>query len=196
MKPRRFITAIVFVAALVEASPALAHCDALDGPVVKAAMRALDTRQIAHVLVWVQEPHEADVRQAFERTIAVRALSAEGKALADHYFFETVVRLHRTSEGEPYTGLKPAGLDLGPAIPAADKALSQVDVDPVAKLIGAAIDRGLRQRFAAAVAARRFDQTDVRAGRDAVEAYINFLHYVERLYAAASATEVTHEREH
>ena len=34
---------------------ALAHCDGLDGPVVKAAQRALETRNAALVLIWVQE---------------------------------------------------------------------------------------------------------------------------------------------
>ena len=47
------------------------------------------------------------------------APSAEARELADRYFFETLVRIHRAGEGAPYTGLKPAGRDLGPAVPAA-----------------------------------------------------------------------------
>ncbi|HET9384793.1 MAG TPA: hypothetical protein VFO67_06570 [Gemmatimonadales bacterium] len=34
---------------------ALAHCDGLDGPVVQAARRALETRNPALVPIWVQE---------------------------------------------------------------------------------------------------------------------------------------------
>ena len=43
--------------------------------------------------------------------------------MADLYFFETVVRVHRAGEGAAYNGLKPAGLDEGPVIPIAEKAI-------------------------------------------------------------------------
>jgi hypothetical protein len=62
---------------------ALAHCDGLDGPVVKAAQRALETRNPALVLIWVQEQDEPEIRKAFEQTLAVRALSPQAKELAD-----------------------------------------------------------------------------------------------------------------
>jgi hypothetical protein len=93
---------------------ALAHCDGLDGPVVKAAQRALETRNPALVLIWVQEKDEREIQTAFEQTLAVRELSPQAKALADRFFFETLVRVHRAGEGAPFTGLKPAGRDLGP----------------------------------------------------------------------------------
>lgn len=90
---------------------ALAHCDGLDGPVVKAAQRALETRNPALVLIWVQEQDEPEIRKAFEQTLAVRALSSQARELADRFFFETLVRVHRAGEGAPFTGLKPAGRD-------------------------------------------------------------------------------------
>jgi hypothetical protein len=86
---------------------ASAHCDSLDGPVVKAAQQALDTRDVSAVLIWVGAGDEAEIRAAFEQTLAVRALDVRARSLADRYFFETVVRLHRAGEGAPYTGLKP-----------------------------------------------------------------------------------------
>jgi len=90
---------------------ALAHCDGLDGPVVKAAQRALETRNPALVLIWVQEEDEREIQTAFEQTLAVRELSPQAKALADRFFFETLVRVHRAGEGAPFTGLKLAGRD-------------------------------------------------------------------------------------
>ena len=57
------------------------------------------------------------------------------------YFFETLVRLHRAGEGAPYTGLKPAGRDLGPAIPAADRALETGDVEPLVRLLVGSVAR-------------------------------------------------------
>jgi hypothetical protein len=95
----------------------LGHCDGLDGPVVSLARRALDAGNVNLVLPWVREQDEAEVREAFAHALAVRKLGGEAKDLADRHFFETLVRVHRAGEGAPYTGLKPAGRDLGPAIP-------------------------------------------------------------------------------
>ena len=172
-----------------------AHCDGLDGPVVKAAQRALDSRDPAYVLIWVQAKDEPEIEAAFEQAVAVRALSPQAKALADRYFFETVVRVHRAGEGAPYTGLKPAGRDLGPAIPAADRALDESSVEPIAKLLTNAMDERLREHFHEAIAAKGFNADDIAAGRKYVEAYVEFIHYVERLYEAATTSAHGHFEE-
>ena len=161
---------------------ALAHCDGLDGPVVKAAQRALETRNPAFVLIWVQERDEPEIRKAFEQTLAVRALSSQARELADRFFFETLVRLHRAGEGAPFTGLKPAGRDLGPAIPAADEAVRAGSVEPVRHLLTVAIQERLRQRFGEVMATKMFERDDVAAGRAYVKAYVEFIHFVELLY--------------
>lgn len=179
--------ALVFAAAALlfsTASPARAHCDSLDGPVVKAAQRALDTGNVNLVLIWVQKADEPEIREAFERTLAVRRLSPEARELADLYFFEMLVRIHRAGEGEPYTGLKPAGLDLGPAIPAADKALESGSTEDVEELLTQAMWDGVQERFRRARARRLYRPGDVVAGREYVEAYVVFLHYVETVYQA------------
>src|SRR5664279_1910712 len=111
------------------------HCDGMDGPVVQAAQRALARGDVNLVLIWVQANDEAEIRKVFAKTMAVRKLNAEARELADLYFFERLVRIHRAGEGAPYTGLKPAGRDLGPAIPAADKAIETGAVEPLVKLI-------------------------------------------------------------
>ena len=168
-------------------APALAHCDGHDGPVVKAAQRALDTGNPAHALIWVSEKEEGEVRAAFEQARAVRGLGPQARALADRFFFETLVRLHRAGEGEPYTGLKPAGRDLGPAIPAADEAIRVGSVDPLLRVLTVALDHRLRADFGRAVAAGRFAPDDLAAGRAYVRAYVEFLHVVERVYESATA---------
>jgi hypothetical protein len=162
-----------------------AHCDGLDGPVVKAAQTALDTRNPALVLIWVQAKDEPEIRTAFERTLAVRALSPQAKELADRFFFETVVRVHRAGEGATFTGLEPAGRDLGPAIPAADKAIDEGSVEPVVRLLTEAMQERLRGHFNEVLAARAFKAGDVAAGRGYVKAYVEFIHYVERLHEAS-----------
>ena len=149
---------------------ALAHCDGVDGPVVKAAQRALDTGNPARVLIWVQEKDEPEIRKSFEQTLAVRALGPQAKELADRFFFETVVRVHRAGEGAPFTGLKPAGRDLGPAIPAADEAVRVGSVEPVRHLLTMRIQERLRQQFGEVMASKTFAPDDVAAGRAYVKA--------------------------
>src|SRR5512141_745701 len=100
-----------------------AHCDTMNGPVVKAAQKALEAGDVNLVLVWVQKKDETQIKEAFQKTLAVRKLSPDAKKLADMYFFETLVRIHRAGEGVAYTGLKPADTQFDPGIEAADKAL-------------------------------------------------------------------------
>ena len=182
----RYLLAAVAAAFAFASGPAAAHCDTLDGPVVAAARNALDSGKVALVLVWVQKDDEAAISQAFERARRVRKAGGEAKELADLYFFETLVRVHRAGEGAPYTGLKPAGRDLGPAIPAADRALEDGSVDKLLKVLGDAVRKRLHEHFHHAVARKGFAPDDVRAGREYVEAYVPYIHYVERLWQAAS----------
>ena len=93
------ITAMSAAAALAWAPAAQAHCDTLDGPVVSAARSALDTGNVNLVLVWIQKSDEPEIRSAFERSRNVRRAGGEAKNLADTYFFETLVRVHRAGEG-------------------------------------------------------------------------------------------------
>ncbi len=180
-------TAFLVILGIVVTTPVSAHCDTMDGPVVKAAQEALETGNINLVLIWVQEKDEAQIKEAFNNTIAVRKLSPEAKELADMYFFETLVRVHRAGEGAPYTGLKPAGLDLGPAIPAADEALKTGSPDKLVKLLTDATENGTREEFSKVMEKKNFSADNVSAGREYIEVYVPFIHYVERVYEAATA---------
>jgi len=164
---------------------AIAHCDGMDGPVVMAAQKALETGNVNLVLIWVQKKDETEIKKAFQKTLAVRKLNPEAKELADMYFFETLVRIHRAGEGEPYTGIKPAGRDLGPAIPAGDKAVTDGKLEPLYKLLTDKIHDGLHEKFEKVMKKKNFKKDDVDAGREYVEAYVIFIHYVENLYDTA-----------
>ena len=165
---------------------ALAHCDTLDGPVVKDARAALDSKDVTPVLKWVRPDKEGEIREAFQHAVGVRTLGPEARALADRFFFETLVRVHREGEGAPYTGLKPAGTAVDPGIAASDAALETGSVDPLVKLLSAEVDRGLRHRFAQAAEARKHATESVEMGRQYVAAYVEFMHYAERLLVVAS----------
>ncbi|MGH7491914.1 MAG: DUF6448 family protein [bacterium] len=84
------ILAMLFVV-LPGSSAVFAHCDSMDGPVIKAAQKALETGNVNLVLIWVQKKNEAEIKMAFEQTLKVRKLSSEAKQLVDMYFFELVV---------------------------------------------------------------------------------------------------------
>lgn len=181
-------TAALFVFTSVVLFPiqALAHCDTMSGPVVHAAQKALETGNVNRVLIWVRRQDEAEIKTLFQRTVAVRKLDPEAKELADMYFFETLVRTHRAGEGAPYAGLKLAGTDLGPAIPCADKALEEGKVERLIKLVTDATQTGIQEHFKDVMAKKSFSVDDVEAGREYVEAYVTYTHYVERLYEAAA----------
>lgn len=171
---------------------ALAHCDGMDGPVVRAAQRAFESGNVNLALIWVRQEDEAQLRTAFQEALAVRRLSAEGRQLADRAFFETLVRLHRTGEGAAYTGLKPAGRDLGPAIPAADRALESASSEALQELLSRAVQNGLREQFERVMSRRNYGPNDVAAGRAYVQSYVEYVHYVERLYESATRTAAGH----
>ncbi len=166
-------------------SGARAHCDTTQGPVVADARIALDRGDIMPVLKWLQPENEPEVRAAFQHAIEVRALSPEAQQLADRYFFETLVRVHRAGEGAPYTGLK----DVAPEamIQASDKALASGSVDELVRIVSAAAADGIRDRFARAHAAREHADRGVAQGREYVGAYVDLTHYVERLYGDATS---------
>ncbi len=134
------------------------------------------------VLKWIKPEHETQVKSQFDKTLTLRKLGPEAREMADMYLFETVVRLHRAGEGAPYTGLAPAGTDPGAAVRAADKALETGAPDELIKLMTDAVAAGIRQRFEHASHAREKADASVAEGRAYVAAYVEFVHYAERLY--------------
>ena len=179
-------------AALFTQAPAVAHCDGLDGPVITAARQALENGNPNAILVWIQAKDEPEVRRAFSEALAVRRLSPKAREMADRYFFETLVRLHRAGEGAPYTGLKPAGRDLGPAIPLADKAVASGSERDLMSLLSSEIEQGVRTRFTELQRKRNYSPNDLAAGREYIESYVAFVHYVEIVHQAAEAKSTGH----
>lgn len=184
---RRLFTPIALTASLLLVSPVSAHCDGLDGPVVAAARQALNSGDPNAILIWVQPRDEQEVRHAFAEAVAVRKLGPQARDMADRYLFETLVRLHRAGEGAPYTGLKPAGRDLGPAIPLADQAGDSGSDHDLAAFAVKEVEMGIHQKFADLQRKRDFRPDDLAAGREYVASYVAFVHYVEALHQAAEA---------
>jgi len=158
-----------------------AHCDTPEGPVIIAAKLALQKGDVTPVLKWVSKDVENEIREAFAITLKVRSQGEDAKQLADRYFFETLVRLHRAGEGEPFTGIKPSG-SADPAFLAADKALEQNSADGLASGIAKAVQAEIQKRFAKAMELKKHADESVEAGRAYVEAYIKYIHFVETVH--------------
>ena len=189
---RSSVASLVAAGCLLAARPAAAHCDTADGPVVAAAKVALEKGDITPVLKWVKPETESEIRAAFARALAVRRKGPDAQALADQFFFENLVRIHRAGEGAPYTGILPAGTPVEPAIALADQALDSGNADKLVKAITHHVEEGIRERFARASAAKKQADTSVAAGREFVEAYVEFTHYVERLHLDATTSASHH----
>jgi hypothetical protein len=182
------MAAVLVLCTGIWAVPAIAfgHCDTLDGPVIMTATAALEKGDVTPVLKWVKKENEGEIRELFRTTVVVRGKGPEAKELADRYFFETLVRIHRAGEGAPYTGLKPAG-SIEPSVAAADKALESGSADDLVKLVTDAAAQGIRERFARTLETKKHADHTVEAGRAFVAAYVDFTHYVERLHMDAVA---------
>jgi hypothetical protein len=172
------------------------HCDSLDGPVVKAAAAALQARDIARVLPYVPPEGEEEVTRAFELTLEVEPLAPEAKRLADEWFFENVVRIHRAGEGAPYTGLRPAGLGHGPVVPVAERAIESGSPDDLVRLLTGMLEAEVRERFAGVMAARAQVNGDVGRNRAYVEVALGLQVWSHSIYETLKAEPHEHGHTH
>lgn len=161
---------------------AAAHCDTLDGPVVQDARKAIAQKDVTPALKWVRPRDEKSVTSAFKKVLS--AGPAE-KETAERNFFATLVKVHRAGEGAPFTGLKQAG-SVEPAVAEADKALAAGSADALVKLVTDDVAAGIRKRYQRAAAAYQHKDESVAQGREFVEAYVDYTHYVERLHQDAT----------
>ncbi|HET7044951.1 MAG TPA: DUF6448 family protein [Gaiellaceae bacterium] len=159
-----------------------------------AARKALDAGEPALILPFVPATGEAEVADAFEKARALRVEGAPARELADRWFFENVVRIHRAGEGAPYTGLKPAGLDVGPAIPVAERAIASGLPEELATLLAGIVTEEVERRLARVLELRATAGDDVAATRRYVEAMLGLQVWAHGVYRAARSE--PHEGHH
>ncbi|MFT3829047.1 MAG: DUF6448 family protein [Opitutaceae bacterium] len=182
----RLVLSLV-LAALVSPAALLAHCDTLGGPVIGSAREALMKGDVTPVLMWVQAADEAAVRDAFARTLAVRGQSREAAELADTWFFETLVRIHRSGEGAPYTGLKAAAPE-EPGIAAADRALETGESAPLVEQTAHRLQTLLLAKLERVRRLKAHAGHSVDAGREYVAAYVDYVHFAEQMATLGAGT--------
>lgn len=172
---------IAFTLSVIPIHNASAHCDTLDGPVVMAAKMALKTNDVTPVLKWVSVEDEAMIQTAFDKTLTVRKQSPEAKSLADMYFFETLVRIHRASEGAPYSGLQPSN-STSPVIQLADQAIESGSHEKLKEVLLHKLSNKLNDSFSATKSAYQKADSSVDAGRKYVKEYVEFTHFIEAIH--------------
>jgi hypothetical protein len=189
---RMIVTAVLVLCFVAFPAITSAHCDAYDGPVITTARSALDNGNVTPVLKWVAPGHEDTVTVLFERVLEMREVNDTAAQIAETHFLETLVRLHRETEGETFTGLKPAGQQER-IVQEVDRAMADGNVDSLLNLVLADIREGITHRFEEAREAEENADQSVAAGREFVHAYVEFMHYVRRLHqTAAGLTEHGH----
>ena len=170
------------------------HCDTLDGPIVKAATRALEASDVALVLPYVPDEGEDEVRDAFAKALGLRGHGDEARELADRYFSETVVRVHRAGEGEPFTGLKPAGLDPGPVIPVAERAIETGSADELVRVLCDVVEGRAVSQLGTVMKLKEGANGDIEANRRYVSAMLGLQVWAHKLYECAESA--PHEGHH
>ena len=163
------------------------HCDSLDGPVVRAARRALDAGDVEIVLPFVPETAEAELMREFDAVMKARDEGPASRDVADRHFFETVVRLHRAGEGAPYTGLKPAGLDVGPVIPVAEHAIASGAAVELLEVLTKAVRCELASRFVRLMNLKESRTTSREDARAYVSAMLGLQLWAQGVYQATHA---------
>lgn len=163
------------------------HCDSLDGPVVAAARQALEAANVNLVLPFVHADGEAEVRTMFDTVMPVRDLAPGAREVADRLFFETVVRIHRAGEGAPYTGLKPAGLSVGPVIPLAERAVETGSADEVQSFLTAMLRDELTRRLELVYTLKATKDRSTDDARQYVEAMLGFEVYSDHVFRSLDA---------
>jgi len=170
---------IIFSVLLFSSILTFAHCDTMEGPLITDAKKAISMNNVNIVLKWIPVASEAEIKNAFSQIMKVRVLNDDAKDIADKYFFDTLVRIHRTGEGVAFTGVKPVGAPIDEKVKAADKSIEVGNLTPLKGLVAKDDMPELKERFEKVMLLKNFDINNVEAGREYIEAYVQFFKFAE-----------------
>ena len=174
-----FIPLLIILISAVSTNLTFAHCDTMDGPLISDAKKAIMENNVNYALKWVSAENEKEIKEVFDLMMKVRGLSPDAKELSEKYFFETLVRIHRAGEGVPFTGVKPSGTPVDEKVLAADKSIEDGNLLPLKGVISEEDVPELTKRFDRVMSLKTFDVNDVEAGREYIEAYVQFFRFAE-----------------
>ncbi len=185
------LAGILLIISLAMAKPAGAHCDSYDGPVITDARKAINAQNPALVLKWISASQESEIIPLFNKVLALKSGDAEIYQIVEKHFLETLVRLHRETEGAPYTGLKPAGTTKAIVL-LSDQALEKEDVDGMLKKLNNHIGQVVREKYETTVKLSRNRDDNAEAGRAYVKAYVDYTHTLEALHDVIDSDHAAH----
>jgi len=166
---------------LILSQPMFAHCDSYDGPLIRDALKALESNNIKPVLKWVDVKFEPEITDLFNKTVSLRAGDKEVYAIVEKHFLETLVRLHREGEGAPFTGLKPAG-SASPIIVMADQAIANKEVNTLTTKLDAHLNKVLADKYNEVMEKSLKKDNSTAEGREYVRAYVEYTHFLEAIH--------------
>ncbi|HEY9168724.1 MAG TPA: DUF6448 family protein [Lutibacter sp.] len=172
---------ILFAILLFSSQATFAHCDSYDGPVIKDAVLALKTNDVNPVLKWITKDQENEITNLFHKTYKLRNGDKEVYEIVEKHFFETLVRLHRETEGAPYTGLKPAG-STKQIIQMTDETIKVSNVDGFLLKFNKHIEKAVREKYDKVLQLSKVKDNSTDLGREFVAAYVDYTHTIEALH--------------
>ena len=188
---KAFIVAL-FAMLLMGTQSTFAHCDSYDGPVIKEAMEALASNNANLVLKWVDKADEPEIKALFKKTYELKNGDKEIYTIVEKHFLETLVRLHRATEGVGYDGLKPAG-SASPIVVMADNAIETKSVDDLLSKFTAHLDKVVREKFDKVEELAIVKNESVEKGRAYVAAYVDYTHTLEEMHGIIDNGPGAHE---
>lgn len=179
IKNFEFFSVLTFLLLFLSSNVSFAHCDQMNGPLIHDTKIAIEQNNVNIALKWVQAADEAEIKEAFNQMMKVREFGPEAKALAEKYFFETIVRIHRAGEGVAFTGVKPEGTPIDERVMVADKSIESGNLSALEGLVEKKDLTELTKRFEKVMSLKNFDVNNVIAGREYIEAYVQFFKFAE-----------------
>ncbi len=170
---------ILFSALFLIRGKASAHCDTMDGPTASDGKKALRTGNINYAYKWIPMSFEHELLEVFELSRKVRDFGPDAQQLAERFFLENLIRIHRAGEGAPFEGLKPSGVPIDEKVAAADKSIEIGNLSPLERLISHEELHALEEKFQRVIALKDYDINDIAAARNYVEAYVSFFKQAE-----------------
>jgi hypothetical protein len=124
---------------------------------------------------------EQEIVYLFNKTNSLKSGDKEVYDIVKKHFFETLVRLHRETEGAPYTGLKPAG-QTKKIIQLSDQTIVDNNIDDLLIKLNKHIEKVIREKYKKVAVLSRTKNISIENGREYVSAYVDYTHTLEALH--------------
>jgi len=161
------------------------HCDRNDGPVTRAAKRALETGNAQHILIWIQEDSENTVKNLLEKACCERTTRNDAHNNTVDWYFGTVSRLHSAYHGTHNLNISTKTPEEKAIILLVERACESGNFEDLSPVIPDDCTGEMRQYFDDVMKMRNFDKKNSAAGRVYVSAVVNFITFVYHLHSGS-----------